>query len=391
MSARSDAGLRRAVSPLELFFDLTFVFALRQLAEHLHAELSWRGAAETAVMLVAVLSTWVLTSFDATFLDITRPRTQGLVLAVMGLGLFMNAQIPHAFAARPWAFTVPLVAILLLTGATAALTTSVAVLRSHYHRVLVWAAVSIPLWLVGAAADPGSRLVWWAGAAAVDLAGTWLRHPLPGRVFPSRHFVFDAEHMVERIRLFLILQLGETVLTIGSAISDAPVDVPTTAAAFGVFVALVCLWATYFLGGEKIVTRQIAITADPMRSVHRAVNGLYGTLTGLVIGAVGSELVIGHATGPGSAQVGLLLCGGPILYLAAQAWWYYVTTGRAWVARLLACGACAAAGVAARWLPPLVSVLILDVVLVVLVVVLTRVHRQVVEALDAGGGDRRGG
>ncbi|MER7209398.1 hypothetical protein ABT340_20240 [Streptosporangium sp. NPDC000239] len=51
----------------------------------------------------------------------------------------------------------------------------------------------------------------------------------------------------------------------------------------------------------------------------------------------------------------------------------------------------AAVGVAARWLPPLVSVLILDVVLVVLVVVLTRVHRQVVEALDAGGGDRRRG
>lgn len=39
-------------------------------------------------MLVAVLSTWILTSFDATFLDITRSRTRGLVLAVMGLGLF---------------------------------------------------------------------------------------------------------------------------------------------------------------------------------------------------------------------------------------------------------------------------------------------------------------
>ncbi|MFD0891858.1 low temperature requirement protein A, partial [Streptosporangium algeriense] len=174
----------------------------------------------------------------------------------------------------------------------------------------------------------GARLAWWAGAAAVDLAGTWLRHPLPGRRFPSRHFVFDAEHMVERIRLFLILQLGETVLTIGSSISGAPADAPTTAAAFGAFVALVCLWATYFLGGEEIVTRQIATTADPMRSIHRAVNGMYGTLTGLVALAVGSALVIGHATGPGSDLLGLLLFGGPILYLVAQAWWYYVTTGR---------------------------------------------------------------
>ncbi|MFF4196112.1 low temperature requirement protein A [Nonomuraea sp. NPDC001831] len=386
MTAGSGAGLRRAVSPLELFFDLVFVFAVGQLAEHLHAELSWRGAAETAVMLVAVLSTWVLTSFDATFLDIARSRTRGLVLVVMGLGLFMNAQVPHAFGDRPWAFAVPLVAILVLTGTTAAVSASVAVLRSHYHRVLVWAAVSIPLWLAGAAAEHGPRLLWWAAAAAVDLAGTWLRHPLPGRVFPSRYFVFDAEHMVERIRLFLILQLGETVLTIGSSISSAAVDAPTVAAAFGVFVALVCLWATYFLGGEEIVTRQIATTTDPMRSVHRAVNGTYGTLTGLVALAVGAGLAIGHTTGPGSVQLSLLLFGGPILYLVAQAWWYYVTTGRAWAARLLACGACAAAGLAAVRLPPLLSVLILDVILVVLVVVLTRVHRQVAETLNPDDG-----
>ncbi|WP_216651137.1 low temperature requirement protein A [Actinomadura litoris] len=388
MSAVADAGPRRAVSPLELFFDVVFVFAVGQLAEHLHTELSWRGAAETAVMVVAVLGTWVLTSFDATFLDITRAQTRGLVLAVMGLGLFMNAQIPHAFAGRPWAFVVPLVAILLLTGTTAAVTASVAVLRSHYHRVLIWAAVSVPLWLVGAAVDHDARIAWWAAAAAVDLTGTWLRHPLPGRVFPSRYFVFDAEHMVERIRLFLILQLGETVLTIGSSITDAPVDAPTVAAALGVFVAPACLWATYFLGGEEIVTRQVASTSDPMRSIHRAVNSTYGTLTGLVALAVGSGLVIGHASGAGTVRLSLLMFGGPILYLVAQAWWYYVTTGRAWAARLLACAACAAAGVAARWLSPLVSVLILDVILVVLVIVLTRVHRQVAEALEARGEDR---
>ncbi|MDP9869416.1 MULTISPECIES: low temperature requirement protein A [Streptosporangium] len=53
MSAASDAGLRRAVSPLELFFDLVFVFAVGQLAEHLHTELSWRGAAEVVETLGA--------------------------------------------------------------------------------------------------------------------------------------------------------------------------------------------------------------------------------------------------------------------------------------------------------------------------------------------------
>lgn len=84
-----------------------------------------------------------MTSFDATFLDIERSLTRWLVLTVMGLGLFMNAQIPHAFADRPWAFAVPLVAILLLTDITAAVTEPTPVLRHHYRRVMVWSAAVV--------------------------------------------------------------------------------------------------------------------------------------------------------------------------------------------------------------------------------------------------------
>ncbi|MGW9453411.1 low temperature requirement protein A [Streptomyces sp. NPDC055632] len=381
MSSASFALPRRNVSPLELFFDLVFVFAVGQLAEHLHAELSWRGAAETAVMLVAVLSTWALTSFDATFLDVDKPRTRRLILAVMGLGLFMNAQIPHAFAERPWAFAVPLVAILLLTDIVAAVSAPSPVLRHHYWRATAWAAVSVPLWLIGAAMDHGPRLAWWGAAAAVDLTGVWLAHPLPRTVLASQNLSFDAAHMVERVRLFLTLQLGETVLTIGAAISAAPVTVATVTGALGVFVALVCLWGTYFGGGEEIVSQYVEATDDPLQPVRRAVNGKYGTLAGLVALAVGAELVISHPTGHGSLTLGLLLFGGPVVYLLTQAWWYYVTTGRAWGARLLACLACAAACAAAVHLPPLVSVLILDVILVTLVLVLKDVHHRVLAAM----------
>ena len=36
----------REVSPLELFYDLVFVFAVSQLSEHLVDDLTWRGAAD---------------------------------------------------------------------------------------------------------------------------------------------------------------------------------------------------------------------------------------------------------------------------------------------------------------------------------------------------------
>jgi low temperature requirement protein LtrA len=45
---------QNAVSPLELFFDLVFVFAVAQLSHYLLDHLSLRGAAEILVMLIAV-------------------------------------------------------------------------------------------------------------------------------------------------------------------------------------------------------------------------------------------------------------------------------------------------------------------------------------------------
>jgi low temperature requirement protein LtrA len=70
---------REAVSPLELFFDLVFIFAVSQLSHHLLDELSWRGAAETLVLLIAVFGVWSGTSFEATLLNIGRSHAQWLL------------------------------------------------------------------------------------------------------------------------------------------------------------------------------------------------------------------------------------------------------------------------------------------------------------------------
>jgi low temperature requirement protein LtrA len=98
----------RQVSPLELFFDLVFVFAVVQLSHHLLEHLTWAGAAETAVLLVAVYCVWAYTSFEATLLNVEAARQKWTVLAVMLLGLIMNSAIGSAFTDNPWAFVVPL-------------------------------------------------------------------------------------------------------------------------------------------------------------------------------------------------------------------------------------------------------------------------------------------
>ena len=274
------------VTPLELFFDLVFVFAVSQLSHHLLEHLSWHGAAETVVLLVAVFTVWSYTSWAATMIPLPNAGTRGMLLAVMLLGLLMNAAIPRAFAESAWPFLVPLLAI--QTGRTLWTIRSApnAVYRDHYIRVAIWFLALAPLWIVGAAASAEHRLLWWTPAAALELCGTWLAHPVPGRRLQSANVPFDADHMLERCRLFLLIALGETVLTTGTAIAEAPITAITLLTGLAAFGGTVALWSLTFGRSFEIVLEHLERTSDPVRVSRYAINALTGMVAGLIVVAV---------------------------------------------------------------------------------------------------------
>ncbi|MFG2442753.1 low temperature requirement protein A [Nocardia fluminea] len=364
--------LSRAVSPLELFFDLVFVLALGQLTHHFVAHLTWRGGAETLVALIAVVGIWTFTTFEITMLDIERKGTKLITVAVMALGLFANAGIAHAFDDSPWLFVVPMLAALIGPSVYAAVTAPDDALRGHYLRVLLWFLVSTPLWLIGAMVEPDARLWFWAAAAAVDLIGTWLAHPVPGRRIDSRQLAFDAEHVVERMRLFLIIMLGETVLTLGRVITEHHDDALVLTLAFGCFLALVCLWQIYFARAEADVVRDITRTADPIAAVHLGLSAIYGVVAGLVIFAAGAETLLGHAHTDRAGVAGVLILIGPAVYLLSQAFYFHRETGTGWLPRVVGAAVLAVTAIAAYWLPPWLVIVVLVLILGGLAVRLSR-------------------
>ena len=126
------------VTPLELLFDLVFAFALSELSQHLLTHLSWRGTAETLVMLLAIFAAWFTTSWSATMIRADQSRTRWLVLAVMLVGLFMNASVTMAFTTSGWAFVIPLLLIQLGPTVWTLVNSTNVVLRDHYYRTLLW-------------------------------------------------------------------------------------------------------------------------------------------------------------------------------------------------------------------------------------------------------------
>jgi low temperature requirement protein LtrA len=359
----SAGGTSREVAPVELFFDLVFVFAVSQLSQHLLSSPTWRGAAETVVLLGAVFGVWAYTSFETTVLGVDRRRAQPALLVVMFLGLVMNAAIGHSFEDGAWTFVVPLLACQFGYAALTMRTATAGAFREHFGRVLVWFGVTAPLWLVGGVVAPHARLWWWGGAALIDLAGTWLAHPLPRRAMHSDRLPFDAPHMVERLRLFLIIALGEAVLTTGAAVAKEPTRLPTVLTGLGCLAGVVALWAVFFGGSNTLVRAHLDETTDPVRSARLGLNGMYVVLAGLIALAVGNELVIAHPTEPGSWTTSLLMFGGPLLYLGAQNWYLARTTRRTSRWLWSACAALVVGGVLARVVPAWVSLAVLLAIL----------------------------
>lgn len=97
---KEQRGNAYGASFLELFFDLVFVFAITQISHLLLDDLSWVGAAKSAIALLAVWWAWNYTTWVTNELDVDAVSVRLTMLALMLAGLLMAIAIPEAFGER---------------------------------------------------------------------------------------------------------------------------------------------------------------------------------------------------------------------------------------------------------------------------------------------------
>jgi low temperature requirement protein LtrA len=322
-------GAQRDVSPLELFFDLVYVFAIGQLSHHLLEHVDVRTGAETVILAVAVVYAWSSTAWGANWLDPDRLAVRLLLVALMFASLLMSVSIGDAFDGRAWLFVTGYLA--LQVGRTAFLMVALRgrALGEHFVNDLVWELLTGALWVAGAIADGDARLVLWALAVVATQAGAWALHWLPGRGrrVDLGHTEVAAGHLIERFRLFFIIALGETVLTTGGAFTAEPFELERLLALAIAFTGTVALWWCYFQRSEA-VGAAVAETDEGAGTV-----GYWGTWTltlivlGLIAIAVGDEMAIAHPGDDATADFTILTFGGPALFLVAQVIFYGAAAG----------------------------------------------------------------
>jgi len=207
--ARAPGG-ERDVSPLELFFDLVYVFAVAQLSHHLVAHVDLRTGAETLTMALAVFYAWYMVAWGANWLDPDPLAVRVALVGLMFASLLMSVAIADAFDGRAWLFVTGY--LLLQVGRSAFLIVALRgrALGGHFVNDLVWELLVGVLLIAGAVADPDARLVLWALAIVAAHSGVWTLHWLPGRGrrIDLAHTEIAGGHLIERFRLFFIIALG---------------------------------------------------------------------------------------------------------------------------------------------------------------------------------------
>ena len=360
-------------SNLELFYDLVFVFAVTQVSHLLLADLTWRGAGRSLLVLLVVWWAWNYTTWVTNQLDPDAVPVRLLVLAIMLASLVMSIAIPAAFGSRALLFVGAYVAIQV--GRHAFLTFAVAergsAEREPALHILIWFVAAGVFWIAGGLASGPTQIALWLVALAIDYAAPLALYWVPGRpsLDPSAWDV-ETSHFAERFQLFIIIALGESIVIIGATTSDLTLGAARMAAFGLAFASSAALWWLYFSYVARIAERRLQLASDRTTLARDGFTYLHVLfVAGVIVAAVGDELVIAHPTEELPTAELVAVVGGPVLYLLAHVLFRLRLARSLSVKRLGAAVACIAIGLLGTAVPALVVATLLAVVLVVLIVV----------------------
>jgi low temperature requirement protein LtrA len=194
------------------------------------------------------------------------------------------------------------------------------------------------VWLAGGLAGAPLRPIFWVTAVAIDSAGPALGFFTPGLGrSTTRDWNISATHMAERCELFIIIALGESILVTGGTFGQLDIT-PATLAAFVVaFLVSVALWWVYFDLSFDAAERAFESSSDPGRLGRFAYTYLHILMVaGIIVTAVGDELVLAHPFGHITPDIMATVLGGPALFLAGHLLFKYAVFGDWSISRLAA-------------------------------------------------------
>ena len=319
------------VTPLELFFDLVFVFAITQVTSLLAHDPTWHGVLRGMLVLVALWWAWTGYAWLTSTMDVDEGGVRLAMLASMGAMLFAALAVPGAFTHDAVLFGVSYLLVRLLHVVLYAIVgRNDPDLLGAVLRFAPTAIVGASLIVVAGFFHGDERVAIWLIALAIDYVG-------PAIIGPGRGWHIAPEHFAERHGLIVLIALGESIIAIGVGAGFELVTRVIVAAALGI-VVISALWWLYF-DVAAILARTRLTQASGVAQANLAREG-YSYLhlplvAGIVLFAFGLKTTLGHAGQELATVPAVGLCGGAALYLLGHVAFLFRTTGRLWRRRTI--------------------------------------------------------
>jgi low temperature requirement protein LtrA len=361
--------------PVELFFDLAYVFAFSQLVALLINEPTWAGAGKAALLFALLWLPWQQLTWAANAISGNGRQVRTLFLIATVVSIPMAASTSTAFAGGGPVFAIALTVIMLIGFRMQTMGTTEEI--DHRAAAYTWIApnvVAIAVLVVGSFYDGPARLAFWLGTVAIVLWAMIKAADSEWLVRPG--------HFAERHGLIIIIALGEVIVAIGIPVVAAlemngslALETISALLASGAFAGL--LWWAYF--DRPSPGLEYAASKLDSRAAGRYIRDVYTwahapIVAGIILAAAALEEIALHPLDSVPLAFRVMMAAGLFLFLIGV----YLAVWRAFraQARERLIGSVVIAGIIFAG-ASLEGLNMLTIVVIVMFVVLVIEHRRI--------------
>jgi len=302
------------VTPLELFFDLVFVFAFTEVTTLMTNDLSWAGLGRGLLVLAALWWAWTGYAWLTNSVD---PEDRGyatVAMLVAMAAMFVAAlAVPEAFDEHGVVFGIAFLIVRAMHLALYAISAGDdRQLRAALARLTPPTMVAALLIVLAGFTEGAPRILLWLLALTIDYLGPLVGRGVGWRVHPA--------HFAERHGLIVIIALGESFIAIGLGANVGGVDAGVIVAAVLGLAVATCFWLAYFdffsIRGHQLLVdssgvQRAAFARDAYSYLHLPM------VAGIVLFAVAMKQTLAHVADELDTVAAFALCGGCAVYLSS--------------------------------------------------------------------------
>jgi low temperature requirement protein LtrA len=312
------------ITPLELFFDLVFVFAITQVTGLLSHNPTWGGVLRGMLVLAALWFAWNVYAWLTSAMDLDEGGVRLAMLGSMAAMLIAALAVPGAFGEDAVLFGVAYLLVRVLHLVLAAIVARDDPRRSaSLLRFAPTALLGALLLVLAGFVHGDTRIAVWVIALAIDYLGPTVIGMGPGWQLAPAHFA-------ERYGLIILIALGESIIAIGIGTGFHLGAGEVAGAVLGLAVVS-ALWWLYFDVAAIFARTQLIQASGVARSRLALEAYTYMHLlmvAGVVLFALGLKTTLEDFGGTLATVPAVGLCGGAALYLFGQIGFLFRSTRR---------------------------------------------------------------